>query len=158
MGRGNVYLSCSHPDHQICSSGPEKHYPPNTTPPREGGGGGGGKRLTLFCFTPKKQKLERTETKGRTLFSMHALNFHGTSTTNKLKEENSAIPFCDARSLPPQASRVTFLDTQRPWRMLQVRAHNVPGVCACKCVRMCMVSAALCNRGRKSQDDGGFQN
>lgn len=157
MGHSNVYLSRSHPDHQICSSGPEKHCAPPTHPPTEERKKGG-KLLALFCFTPKKLKFEHTETKGRTLFSMFALNFHGTSTTNKLKEENSAIPLCDARSLPPKASGVTFLDKQRPWRMLQVCAYNARGVCTCKCVRMCTVSAALCNRGRKSQDDGGFQN
>lgn len=150
VGHCDVYLSCWNPDHQICSSGPEKHCPLQR-------GKKGGKRLALCCFTPKKMKLERTQTKGRTLFSMQALNFHKTSTTNKLKVENSAIPLCDARSLPPQASGVTFRDKQRPWRMLQACTDNVRGVCTCKCVRVCTVSAALCNRGRKSQDDGGFQ-
>lgn len=153
MGHGNVYLSCSHPDHQICSSGPEKHSPPHR-------GKKGKKSLALFCFTPKKKrkKLETVETMGSTLFSMYALHFHGTSTTNKLKEENSPVPPCNARSLPPQASGVTFLDKQRHWRMLQVCAHNVQRVYARKCVRVCAASAVLCNRGRKSQDDGGFQN
>lgn len=26
VGHGNVYLPCSHPDQQLCSSGPEKHW------------------------------------------------------------------------------------------------------------------------------------
>lgn len=113
--------------------------------------------LVLF-HSKKKKKLETAETMGSTLFSMYALHFHGTSTTNKLKEENSPVPPCNARSLPPQASGVTFLDKQRHWRMLQVCAHNAQRVCARKCVRVCAASVALCNRGRKSQDDGGFQN
>lgn len=130
-----------------------------TPPPREEKK----ERKVWPCFVSllkkkKKKKLETTETMGSTLFSMYALHFHGTSTTNKLKEENSAVPPCNARSLPPQASGVTFLDKQRHWRMLQVCAHNVQCVYARKCVRVCAASAALCNRGRKSQDDGGFQN
>lgn len=42
---------------------------------------------------------------------------------------NISLSFCetynDAHTLPPQISCVTFLDKQRPWRMLQVCADNV---------------------------------
>lgn len=43
--------------------------------------------------------------------------------------------------------------------MLQVCAHNLKHVCTCKCVYafVHIVFAALCNRGRKSQDDGDFK-
>lgn len=61
----------------------------------------------------------------------------------------------DTYTLPPQISCVTFLDKQRPWRMLEVCAHNVWGVCMCVFVHT--EFAALCSRGRKSQDDGDFK-
>lgn len=49
----------------------------------------------------------------------------------------------DADTLPPQISSVTFLDKQRPWRMLQVCAHNAQCVCVCACACVC-ASVCVC--------------
>lgn len=45
------------------------------------------------------------------------------------------------KTLPPQSTSVTFVDKQRPRRMLQVCAHNSPNVCVCVCV---VASVHLC--------------
>lgn len=46
---GNVYLSSSHPDHQICSSGPEKSPPPQRGKKRK-------EKFGPFCFAPKRNE------------------------------------------------------------------------------------------------------
>lgn len=67
VGHGNVYLPCSHPDQQLCSSGPEKHWLCKLSLSHTHSD------WPCFCSVPKKLKPESIETTGRTLFSVYAL-------------------------------------------------------------------------------------
>ena len=63
----------------------------------------------------------------------------------------------DTHSLPPHISSVTFLDKQRPWRMLQVCAHNVQCVCVCVCVCVHRICSSVQQRKEVTRW-WGFQN
>lgn len=81
VGHGNVYLPCSHPDQQLCSSGPEKHWLCKLSPSQTQSQIG-----LVFVLLPKKLKPESTETMGRTVFCVHSagLYFHSAFTLHAL--------------------------------------------------------------------------